>query len=52
VIRIWGHEVEDDPAGAVERVKTLLDASHSQDGSMNRDAEGEGDLRRRRRNAE
>jgi DNA mismatch endonuclease, patch repair protein len=28
VIRIWGHEVVRDLAGAVDRVKALLEASH------------------------
>jgi len=47
VIRIWGHEVERDLAGAVERVKALLDASHTRDGNTRHAADGEGDLRRR-----
>ena len=37
--------------GAVEHVKALLDASHTQDGNTRHAADGEGDLRRRRRNA-
>ncbi len=52
VIRIWGHEVERDLGSAVERVKALLEASHTQDGDTRHANEGEGRLRRRRRNAE
>lgn len=32
VVRIWGHDVERDLATAVDRVKTILDASKTQDG--------------------
>jgi DNA mismatch endonuclease (patch repair protein) len=51
VIRIWGHEVEKDLAGAVDRVKALLETSLTQDGDTRHAADGQGDLRRRRRNA-
>lgn len=45
VIRIWGHEVERDLAGAVARVKSLLDSSLTQDGNARHAAEGQCDLR-------
>jgi DNA mismatch endonuclease, patch repair protein len=37
VIRIWGHEVERDMAGAVDRVRALLEAAHVVQCGINRD---------------
>ncbi len=37
VIRIWGHEIERDMAGAVDRVKALLEAAHVVQCGINQD---------------
>jgi hypothetical protein len=45
LIRIWGHEVEKDLAGIVDRVKALLVESLTQDGDTRHEGEGQSDLR-------
>jgi len=34
VVRLWGHEVDRDLAGTVDRVRALLEAPHTQSGTL------------------
>ena len=48
VIRIWGHQVERDLEAVVERVKALLEETHTKDRNTRHAVAGKRDLRRRR----
>lgn len=50
VLRLWGHEIEQDLARAVVRVMLMLEASHTQDGETRDAANGQNHLRRCSRN--